>query len=486
MINQSSKQPADCHILVIDDEEILCEMLKETLEINYRVTTAHSGKKACKLIDDNNFDLVVTDLKLPDISGIDVLRYAKKKDEFTEVIVVTGYASLDTATLALNLGVYSYLVKPINVPDFTIQVQKAIASRLFHLKSLALMNQMNFVPLEAKEHLNDITSLYYFIRKLMLSLEIPEIMRITLDEINQKMGASLSLINVNLMGFTEVFAMPHTGEISATEVKTIVLQNCDKIFAANQKENFVKGHSPLATFKGKNGDAMDFSLLNSTSVPMLLTDRLIGTITLFHKSKQEFVGENNQYLYVFTSIVASVVEHGYSVLLARQQAKTDSLTGIANHRLFHETLEREIARANRKGTQFSLILIDIDNFKKINDTYGHQVGDAVLVDLTKRVSMIIRAGDVYARYGGEEFGLILPDTDQHGAEVLASRILTSFSSKPISYSQHLLSYTASMGIAIYNGTTPLKKDQLIEVADSALYDSKRNGKNRFTIGILPV
>ena len=180
------------------------------------------------------------------------------------------------------------------------------------------------------------------------------------------------------------------------------------------------------------------------------------------------------------------MEHGYSALLARQQAKTDSLTGIANHRLFHQTLEREIARANRKKGNFSLILIDIDDFKKINDTYGHQVGDAVIIDLTRRISAIIRTGDVLARYGGEEFGIILPDTDLFGAETLAGRVLTSVSSSPLIYSQFKISYTVSIGFVVYNGSEPVKKDKLIAVADTALYGSKRNGKNRVSLGHIAV
>jgi diguanylate cyclase (GGDEF)-like protein len=459
-------------------------MLKEALGVQYKVTTCLCGTDAYKLMDSQDFDIVVTDLKLPDCTGIDVLSYSKGKDEYTEVIVITGFASLDSATLALNLGVYSYLVKPLSIPEFLIQIEKAIALRLFHLKSIMLMRQSDFMPPGAKDHIQDITQLYYFIRKLMLSIEVSEIMRITLEDVNHRMGSLLAVIGADLLGFSEIFAMPHTGVVESEKLHLLFSRNFNKIFPLLKKEKFDKEVTPLLIYKGKQGECFEADELHPVVIPLMVTDRSIGTLTLFFKNKDDFNIDQNQFLYVFTSIVSSIIEHGYSVLQARQQAKTDSLTGIANHRLFHETLEREIARSNRKGCTFSLILIDIDNFKKINDTYGHQVGDAVIVDLTRRIGLIIRAGDVLARYGGEEFGLILPETDLHGAEILASRILNAFTAKPLTYLHHKLSYSASIGVALYNGMMPVKKDILVRAADQALYDSKRNGKNRFTVGTI--
>lgn len=481
MENYIIKRPSDCSILIIDDEEKIVEMLEGALKKQFKVFSCKTGKDAFTLIDSHDFDIVVTDLKLPDMTGLDVLSYAKGKDEYTEVIVVTGFASLDSATLALNLGVYSYLIKPITLSEFLIQVEKAVSSRLFHLRSLSLMRQSDFMSPDVKGHLNDITQLYYFLRKLMLSLEVPEIMRITLEDVNQKMGSVLAIIGVNLLGFSEIFAMPLIGEIDRDQLDSVIVNDFQEKFPLIRPDSYQKGDIPLMLFKGKQGILPSLADLHPVVFPLMVTDRTIGSLSLFFSAHEDFKPEQQQFLYVFNSIVSSIIEHGYSVLQARQQAKTDSLTGIANHRQFHETLEREIARANRKGSTFVLILIDIDNFKKINDTYGHQVGDAVLVDLTKRIGNIIRTGDVLARYGGEEFGLILPDSDLHGAEVLASRILKAFT-QPLSYSQHRLSYTASLGMALYNGQIPVKKDALIKAADQALYDSKENGKNRFTVG----
>ena len=443
---------------------------------------AEMAPKLFHHIDSIDFDLVITDLKLPDISGIEVLSYAKGKDEYTEVIVITGYASLDSATLAINLGVNSYLIKPLAITDLLIQVEKAVASRLFHLKSIRYMQQFDTMAPDDKEHLFDITSLYFFIRKLMLSLEISEIMRITLEEANQKMGSVLSILSVKLFGYSEIFAMPSAGSAHSGQVTEVVRKNFTKVFPLIELEEFDGGDVSVMVYNGKQGDSPDLGSLYPFSVPMMVTDRTIGTLTVFYTDPAQINSDQNQFFYVFSSVVSSVVEHGYSSLQARQQAKTDSLTGIANHRLFHETLEREIARANRRKGNFSLILLDIDNFKKINDTWGHQVGDAVIIDLTRRISGMVRVCDLFARYGGEEFALVLPDTDLEGAHILGSRILQAISSTPLISSHHTIDYTVSLGLAVFEQGSNINKDKLIAVADSAMYASKRNGKNQLSIG----
>lgn len=480
MENSLVKRPPDCKILIVDDEKVICDLLEEALSPLYKVISCKNGKDAFSKIDSTDFDIIVTDLKLPDVSGLDVLSYAKAKDEYTEVIVVTGYASLDTATVAINLGVYSYMIKPLAITDFLIQVERAVASRLFHLKSLDLMRQLDYVAPDVKVHLHEITSLYFFIRKLMLSLEIPEIMRITLEEANARVKSVLSVMGIDCLGYREIFAMPSSGEMDPEEFRAILGENWRKILPGSDISKLDSGEIPRLIYKGRQGDSPSFGKLYPLAVPMIISDRTIGTLTVFLTRP----ADQSQFLYVFTSIVASIIEHGYSALQARQQAKTDSLTGVANHRLFHETLEREIARANRKKSVFSLVLIDIDNFKNVNDTYGHQTGDAVIVDLTKRVLSTVRGSDVLARYGGEEFGIILPDTDRDGAEILADRVLKSISSQSFTFSHNEISYTVSIGMALYDGKIQARKDALIAAADKALYASKRNGRNRVTIGAI--
>ncbi|MDR2728700.1 MAG: diguanylate cyclase [Chitinispirillales bacterium] len=473
--------PSKCSVLIVDDDEALSGVLKSALASRADVTVCAGVNKAFTLIEANNFDLIIVDLLLPDGSGIDVLSFAKKRDDFAEVLIITGNATLESAAAAINLGAASYLIKPFPMPDFLASVDKLIASRLFHLKSLNMMKQTDFMAPVVKGHINDITSLYYFASKLMLSLEISEVMRITLEEVNSKIGAGFCSIGVKLLGYNEIYTMPAAGEFDKGQLTQFFENHWNSAFPYFDKEKFIAGGVALYTYKGRLGEAAGLSDLKCVNYPLVVIGKTVGGMSLWVSPDKEIEQGVNQYLYILTSVISPVIEHVYLDLQTRFQAKTDNLTGIANHRQFFEALEREIARANRKKSSFTLVLLDIDNFKSINDTYGHQVGDGVIIDLTKRLSANIRTGDAAARYGGEEFAMILPDADEEGALTLTDRICKDVAAAPFITPKAKFTYTASFGLAVYDGNKPESKDALISRADKALYRSKRDGKNRVTV-----
>jgi two-component system cell cycle response regulator len=475
------KLPSECRILVVDDEKKFCELMCSALTPRYEVTGCCSGKEACGLIAQNEFDVVITDLRLPDISGIDVLRSAKVRDPYTEVLLITGYASFESASVAIELGAISYIEKPVKLDDFLVRVEKAVASRLFHLKSLVLMQKTDAMSAEFKDHLSDITALYYFTRKVTVSFEVAEIARITLEEISRKSGSALCAIGLSAMGFREIYAVSGHGEVAPAQARKLFLHHREEAFPFFEKRQLEGKAVTAHIFKAAAGQAPSLDNVRPTVIPLTVTGTSIGTIVLFFDKDSAVVNGDLHFYNIVSSIVAPLIEHGYSVRQVRQLAKTDALTGIANHRLFHEVLEHEIARANRKGSVFSLIFMDIDDFKRVNDTYGHLAGDGVLKDLVKRVSKSIRAVDEFSRYGGEEFSIVLPETAEKGAEIVASRIKNAVTAKPFLYDGNEIKYTVSMGIASYNGRRPAKEQELINKADAAMYVAKRDGKNRIYV-----
>jgi diguanylate cyclase (GGDEF)-like protein len=161
-------------------------------------------------------------------------------------------------------------------------------------------------------------------------------------------------------------------------------------------------------------------------------------------------------------------------------ANLDGLTGIYNHRYFQEFLDREISRTRRLDSRVSLILADIDNFKKFNDFYGHQAGDYVLKEFASLCGELIREYDLLARYGGEEFVLVLPETDAEEAGAVAEKLRDAIEKHGFSFGGESHRVTSSFGIALFEPrlTKTLKKNELIERADKALYQAKRKGRNR--------
>ena len=164
---------------------------------------------------------------------------------------------------------------------------------------------------------------------------------------------------------------------------------------------------------------------------------------------------------------------------AEEEVLRDGLTNVGNRRAFDKVLAAEVGKAHKEQLPLSLVMCDIDHFKKVNDTFGHAVGDEVLKMFARTLSDTVRDGDVVARYGGEEFAIVLPSTTQRSAATLAERVRAQFEQKRLtirSTNQNLGQVTASFGVAeLDDGETP---EQLTARADQKLYDAKKAGRNR--------
>lgn len=187
-------------------------------------------------------------------------------------------------------------------------------------------------------------------------------------------------------------------------------------------------------------------------------------------------------LYMF---FGSVIVFGvYSYVLGRSEERFadlsmhDHLTGLYNTRLFHDTLKSQFSLAERHGHNLTLLLLDVDRFKRVNDTYGHQVGDRVLTTIAQKVTGVVRAGDMVARVGGEEFAVILPETDTEGGAELAERIRANIEQTTLTLAGNVsLAVTVSIGVAGLNTLNAETTTELFASVDAALYEAKNSGRN---------
>jgi diguanylate cyclase (GGDEF)-like protein len=161
---------------------------------------------------------------------------------------------------------------------------------------------------------------------------------------------------------------------------------------------------------------------------------------------------------------------------------TDSLTDLFNRRHFDSSLGKELAHARRHNEDFSLMMIDLDNFKQINDEHGHAAGDNVLLETAKTISRNVRKSDIVCRVGGEEFAIIFRHTDSHKIRGIAETLRKKVEQHPVSNHDQTISITASIGIATFQGCseTDITQDQLYKHADAAMYYSKNHGRNQIT------
>ena len=191
------------------------------------------------------------------------------------------------------------------------------------------------------------------------------------------------------------------------------------------------------------------------------------------------------------AILANQAAATLSLIRDREQQKElavrDGLTGLYNRRAFNELLAQAVAREDRQGGRFGLLILDLDHFKKLNDTYGHPAGDAALKSAAEVLKHHLRKGDLAARYGGEEFVAILPGTDEAGAQHLAERVREAIEKNRLVFEGAKLGLTASFGLAMWpaDGKEP---ESLLASADRALYAAKQAGRNRVTVasGLTPL
>ncbi len=305
VMNKSIEAKEPVRILIVDDEEIIRDLLYDALsQTGYKVKVAINGRDAVKQIENEPFEIVITDLRMPGISGIELLQHVLKMNPDVCVLIMTAYGTVESAVNAMKLGAYDYICKPFELEEMKIVVEKAV-ERQWLLRESRMLE---------------------FYRHLSI---------------------------------------------------------------------------------------------------------------------------------------------------------TDGLTKVYNYRHFHEFIERELQKAKRNSSTFSLLFADVDDFKVYNDLNGHLAGDEILRELASIFLNTTRKTDFVARYGGEEFTVVLPETTINAGLGVANRIMKEVRSKKWMYADILSNkgITMSMGMVAYPKDA-LSKDDLIRKADDAMYHAKRLGKNR--------
>lgn len=266
------------------------------------------------------------------------------------------------------------------------------------------------------------------------------------------------------------------------------LGNGIKALVAQKKETII--------IKDARKSSKDFSdifseeeklIASFASVPMIVGDKLVGVLNLAHREPYRFQEEDKKILKVFANQAASTISKILSdrrteELLAKvtNESITDPLTQAYNRRYMMRRLSEEMERSKRERNFMGLLAIDIDFFKKFNDTYGHQTGDYVLQQVTEMIKKSVRVIDIVCRYGGEEFFVILPNTTRDGAYITSERIRKTVENNKMLLGETVIYVTVSIGVGIY----PISGDSIeniIKTADMALYNAKERGRNKVVI-----
>lgn len=219
-------------------------------------------------------------------------------------------------------------------------------------------------------------------------------------------------------------------------------------------------------------------------VPILIKGKVAGFINLMSRATHYYTQEHALRLLTFTNLAAIAIEKANLFNQLNYLAQTDPLTGIANRRQLLDRGEEEISRSRRYRTPLSVLMLDIDHFKLVNDTFGHHLGDQVLIVIAVTCSKLLRNIDLIGRYGGEEFAILLPETNAAQAEIAAERLRKGILNETVTTHAGYIRVTVSIGIA---ELTPEDKSfmALLDRADQALYKAKQSGRNQVVVFDLP-
>ena len=433
-------------ILVVDDEDSIRGWLTEVLKGDgWDVSSAKNGKEALIALKKKPVHIILSDINMPEMTGIELLEAVKKDFSSTEFVIMTSHATLDTAVKAVQLGAYDYLNKPFEDISVVPQKIERVAERI-------MLRQQN--------------------AELLKRLKLA--------------GRDLKLLLSSIA--------PLSGLLDVEELFKSCLKNLPRLFdfpelkASWWSHQEGKWHCLEVNGEGEKPEPIE----DIEQLDQVLTDYQKISIDLFKydgRVADALVYENKNpnlskaFIHQVETCYQKVMYHKEIASLANK----DGLTKLYNHRYFQERIRQEFSQAKRQKSFVSLILMDVDNFKHYNDTHGHPAGDKLLKELAVLLARhegvsgetMKRVTDIVARYGGEEFVMILPFTPYEGAKIKAERVREAIEAYAFDHAdqQPLACVSVSVGVATYpdHADDPA---ELIQLADKALYHAKRLGRNR--------
>ena len=448
-------------ILIVDDSRLSGTFCTDILAADgFDVETASSGIEALSLLKARDFDLVILDLILPDISGQEVLHRSKQIKALTNFIVVTGHASLDSAIECLKSGASDYLTKPINPEEFKIIVNRSIEQkRLF----------------EENSGLKRLIKLYELSTAILTCLDKERFLEVVLDSMLQiihgKVGISISYEREPVGWQLKAFQAPD--EETAKNLADALIS----YVKLPESETGLPGGKDTMSLELKALGLPYSDMGPFLLVPISQNDSIAGYLAIFSELNGSYNKSDIENASLIANQATLALENIRLYTEARELTYIDDLTRLHNIRYMDIALDNEIKRAKRFKSHLSFLFIDIDYFKNINDSYGHQVGSKVLIELGQILREMVREIDAVARYGGDEFTILLVETNAAGATVIANR-LRDIVEKHTFQTQEGLSIrlTITIGVAAYPEQAS-SKEELLTVSDIAMYKGKNTTRN---------
>ncbi|MDL2284241.1 EAL domain-containing protein [Oxalobacter sp. OttesenSCG-928-P03] len=419
-------------ILLVDDEpQHLSSILAVFEEYPSETATASSGLEALRLLKKDRFDLILLDLDLPDLDGYLLMDFIKKQEFKTEIIALSGMTDNQAAKTAYKRGAYSFLKKPYSPEELLYDVRNAVSKRFLEIKNCSISLQLQYSEQLYRgliEHVPDIVC--------------------TLNERGQ-----ITFINESvtaLLGY-------RPEELSLKHYSTLIHES-----DMERAESILKRKSEPVQQIELRLRAKDDTHPTPFSLTLM---SLQFSISSSHQIRGTYV------------IARDISDNKRAEEIISFHAHYDALTGLPNRILLNEKLDMELQNAKKYQVGLTILFIDLDRFKLINDSLGHVKGDLILKKVASRLKDIARYSDIVARLGSDEFVLALPGlSEARRVQDIAMRCLETLNTPFETGENEVLTISASIGIAIYpeDGQTV---EELVGNADTAMSQVKSQGKN---------
>lgn len=470
--------PEKDSILIVDDEPVICETLCAILQDEgYMVVPVKNGKQAIVEARKQHFDLALLDLKLPDMEGTELLHQLREINKDICAIIITAYPTTESAIRAIQEEAYEYITKPFDISHVKLVIKRGLEEHKLSLENQRLLDNLK----SEKDKLEIVLQLGRRMSAILKLNDLVDFIVKSVSEVLQAHICSLMLLDEQ----TNMLYISGAKGLDKHVIKTTRVNIGEGICGWVFKEEM-----PLLVIDIENDTRLKqrscprYKSKSFLSVPIKIKNKTIGVINVADKSNfTPFTDDALKFLTIISHYAAVAIENAKLYQEIESMAITDAITGMYNHRQFQEMLGDEMARFKRYQRQLSLLMIDIDDFKHFNDTYGHQTGDSVLKVIAQIMQQNVRKVDIISRYGGEEFAIILPETSIEDAKIVAEKVrkaveqnifLNPENNEPLGEK-----ITISGGIAAC--TSGMDKEELIRQSDTALYQSKHDGKNRIYV-----
>ncbi len=469
-------------VLVIDDDNVIRDLVTEYLQIiGFSTLQAEDGKIGVKMFEEQSPDLVLLDLHMPEMDGFEVLQAIESRSKDVPVIIISGVGSQKDTTKALRLGAWDYITKPFQELD----ILKHAVEKSLERAALQAVNQelLKKQPAEKVKKHSDLQQ---------RTIELERAYNVLEREIQERKRVEKAIDSERAYMQNVIDGVRHPAMIVQPDRKVTMMNEAGLAMVPSKyvgsddlfcHQVYRQSDTPC----GGENHKCALEELKQTGKAAICTHKDFledGAERIYELEASPLWNEDGS-LHGFLEVVRNITEDlSMETQLREHQDRLyhlvhhDTLTSLPNRLLLQDRLQRMMVKASRSNTNVAVVFLDLDRFKNVNETLGHDIGDKLLISVADTLEKCVRRSDTVSRMGGDEFAIILDDLkDVKFAAVVARKILQALS-KPVFIEEYELYATSSIGISIYPADSD-NVDGLMRCADTALYRAKDAGKNNY-------